>query len=75
MLTPDRIRIALRILPFVVGGAVLAFVIRIHYGDGLGFFERGFRGAIRAWDMWATPMDRPYEGEMRQTPSLTDAQD
>lgn len=33
-------------------------------GDWLGPFERGLRGMVNGWDMWATEAVRPYEEEM-----------
>jgi cytochrome c5 len=36
-------------------------------GDWLGPVERGLRGAVNGWDMWATDSVRPYEDPMPPT--------
>ncbi len=58
------------VLFLLVSGAVM---VRLLFGDGLGPVERTVRAVLGAWDMWQTPMVRPYEKPLFHTPegSLT----
>jgi hypothetical protein len=52
----DKIAVALVAVALLAGGC--------EDGDWLGPVERGLRGAVNGWDMWATESVRPYEDPM-----------
>ncbi len=70
----NRRNLLLRAVPGTLLLLVVGLVmVRLLFGEGLGPVERSVRALLGAWDMWQTPMVRPYEKPLARTPegSLT----
>lgn len=64
-----RLRLLVRVLPFLVIAGAAGLGVRLLFGDGLGPLERGIRAALGGWDMWNTAAVTPYEQPLFLTPA------